>query len=827
MKKNKLKTKISTISVILVLVLSILLLAFQSVTAQDVGSKETFPIIGAIPSPIGVNQQLLLHLGIKDRLANDNLGWEGITVTVERPDGQTETLGPFRTDATGATGTIYIPTMVGTYKFTTHFPQQVNPAYVPPNFGSELPEGLVMEASVSDPLEVIVQSDPIEFYPGHQLPTEYWNRPIDAQLREWSTIAGNWLLGYNFVPPNLIAPYNEGPETSHILWANQLQTGGLAGGNTGNHAFECGDAYEGFYLGAVILAGNLYYNNYKSGFPTQEVVAVNLHTGEEIWRKPLQDPEGNSLRLSFAQTFYWDSYNYHAVFPYLWATSRSTWYAFDPFEGDWVYTMEDVPSGTMIFGPKGEIFIYSVDLNAGTLSLWNSSRVVSSEGSWIRGGMGRTYNASNGIEWTVNIPTDLPGSVRAVLDDRIIGAELSSAGANSWAISLEPGKEGTLIFQNSWQAPADWEEGKVWLDWAAVSAEDNVFVLWAREVREYFAFSTETGAKLWGPTDPESYLSVYRVTIEKYGDSKIAYGKLFSSSMTGTTYCYDITTGDLEWKYDAADPYNEILWSNNWPSIIVFITDGKIYIGHEEHSPIDPKPRGAPFYCLNVTNGDEIFRVDGLLRQNHWGGRALIGDSIIASYNSYDQRIMAMGKGPSKTSVSIQNDVVDQGSSAMIKGMVTDVSPGTDDTVLMKRFPNGVPAVSDESMNDWMLYVYTQFERPTNTGVPVKVEIVDPDGQYAWIGTATTDIDGNYAYSFIPQKEGQYMIMTTFDGSAAYYGSHAITYLQVDPAVTPSGPITPEPQPETPLITTEVALVLVAAIAAIVIIAFLVLRKRK
>jgi hypothetical protein len=68
------------------------------------------------------------------------------------------------------------------------------------------------------------------------------------------------------------------------------------------------------------------------------------------------------------------------------------------------------------------------------------------------------------------------------------------------------------------------------------------------------------------------------------------------------------------------------------------------------------------------------------------------------------------------------------------------------------------------------------------TGVPVKIEIVDPNGQYSWIGTATTDSDGNYAYSFIPQTKGQYMIIATFDGSGAYYGSHAITYIQVDSA---------------------------------------------
>jgi len=39
----------------------------------------------------------------------------------------------------------------------------------------------------------------------------------------------------------------------------------------------------------------------------------------------------------------------------------------------------------------------------------------------------------------------------------------------------------------------------------------------------------------------------------------------------------------------------------------VIYTDGKIYIAHMEHSSIDPKPRGAPFICLDMETGDEIW----------------------------------------------------------------------------------------------------------------------------------------------------------------------------------------------------------------------------
>jgi len=66
--------------------------------------------------------------------------------------------------------------------------------------------------------------------------------------------------------------------------------------------------------------------------------------------------------------------------------------------------------------------------------------------------------------------------------------------------------------------------------------------------------------------------------------------------------------------------------------------------------------------------------------------------------DTYDNRIYAIGKGPSATMVSTQNDVLTLGTSSIIKGTVMDVSAGTETPSLRARFPNGVPAVSDESM---------------------------------------------------------------------------------------------------------------------------------
>ncbi|PVX26500.1 MAG: hypothetical protein CW716_05845, partial [Candidatus Bathyarchaeum sp.] len=104
------------------------------------------------------------------------------------------------------------------------------------------------------------------------------------------------------------------------------------------------------------------------------------------------------------------------------------------------------------------------------------------------------------------------------------------------------------------------------------------------------------------------------------------------------------------------------------------------------------------------------------------------------------------------------------------------------DINLQIRFQNGVPAVADESMSEWMKYVYMQFEKPDTIGVDVKLEAIDPDGKEVEIGIAKTDASGNYGYSWKPDIEGPWTITATFLGSGGYYSSTSTTYITVDPA---------------------------------------------
>ena len=201
----------------------------------------------------------------------------------------------------------------------------------------------------------------------------------------------------------------------------------------------------------------------------------------------------------------------------------------------------------------------------------------------------------------------------------------------------------------------------------------------------------------------------------------------------------------------------------------------------------------------------------------------------MAAMDTYDQRVYAVGKGPSAIDVTASPKVSEHGSMVLLEGTVTDISPGTEDIALRMRFPNGVPAVSDASQSAWMLYVHKEYNRPADAvGVTVKLEAYDPNGNYQDLGTATSDSNGVFGLAFKPEVPGTYWISATFEGSDAYYGSTISTYITVDEAPTLSTPIEPEEPTAAPLITTEIAIILaVIAVAVIGIVGYFVLKKRK
>jgi hypothetical protein len=154
------------------------------------------------------------------------------------------------------------------------------------------------------------------------------------------------------------------------------------------------------------------------------------------------------------------------------------------------------------------------------------------------------------------------------------------------------------------------------------------------------------------------------------------------------------------------------------------------------------------------------------------------------------------------------------------------VSPGTEDYALTARFPNGVPAVCDANMSEWMLYVYKQFELPADViGVDVTVSVLDPNGNAYPVGTTTADASGFYKLMFTPEVPGEYTVIASFEGSNAYYGSSAKTATGVLQAVETAPPTEPPADP-TGTYVTGFGIGIIIAVVVIGLIIILMLRKR-
>ncbi|MCW4005547.1 MAG: PQQ-like beta-propeller repeat protein [Candidatus Bathyarchaeota archaeon] len=820
-------------------------------TAEAEGTMSTYTYLVAIPNPVQVNQPAYvtgwLDLVPPYAVSHGGDPWIGITIDVTKPDGSTETLGPFNSDPISGFWALYTPNQVGTYTFQAHFPGQTIdiPEDTPRRWLP--PDEYYFQPSDSNEVELTVQEEATPTWQDTPVPdtNTYWTRPINAVHRNWYAISGNWLSA----PDNRYAAYTRGPESAHIIWTKPYGDGGLVGGEYGSHSYHEGRAYENKFANSVVINGVLYYKEYGYGHSQYwtDIVAVDLQTGEEIWRNNSTgrgDPVSVVLSggganygnwegyptLSFGQIYYYSSPNQHGAFAYLWATggsgSTARWDMYDAFTGDWILSFTGVPSGTRTFGPNGEILIYQVNTANGWMALWNSSDAIPLAGpdgtdAWqYRLWPGTTLDVSkpytwtienaagretswevNPYTWNVSIPTDLSGSIWTVLDDRIIGSDLgqryySYDPWSLWAISLKPGEEGNLMWHKQYHAP----EGNVTMERGTVSLEDGIFVLREKELNRWNGYSLETGEKVWGPTEPQITWDAIRSA------AYIADSKLYTAGYGGVLYCYDVHDGTLLWKYEASDPTGEALYGANFPTEISFIADGKIYLQTGEHSPINPPHRGSRLRCISSA-GEELWTI------SMWTENPVISDGYIAALDDYDLLVYAYGKGETETTVLASPKVVGVGNGILIEGSVTDQSPGAKDT----------PAIADEYMTEWMEYLYKQFPIPGNAkGVQVTLTAIDPNGAPVTIGTTTCNMDGKYGFAWTPDMEGKYEITATFEGSKSYWPSYSTTYLSVSSNAASPNIVSPSPSPDTavnpPTSATPTTTYIAIAAAVIIII---------
>jgi len=813
--KNKNTAKKTLMALFLTLTIAFTLMTVPNVNAEN---YPAYAYITVSPNPVGVNQAALIVTWL-DRLPllypnGSQTVWEDLTIEITTPSGDTETINNIDTDPLGSQYLSYTPDEVGEYTFQTTFP------------GQNGIDGNYYEPATSNVFTLIVQEEEISGWNPAPLPTDYWTRPIYGENREWYTIGGNWFgvtltYGTGRTSSGGFNPYSTAPDTGHIVWTREQAWGGIAGGDSGDVAYYTGLSYEGKFGPPIIMQGKLFYNLPLSNQGSSGgAVCVDLRTGELIWQQ--------DISLSVGQIFNYDSPNQHGVIPYLWQTGRSSYTMFDPFTGEELLTLTDVLSGStrMTMGPIGELLAYVLNTGANTLALWNSSyapylyggSIGSASWQW-RPPIGTTQNWTEGVQWIVDIP-DPGASLRpACIGDGVLVA----------AGTLDPNTIRVVGYDTT-TGNQKWTEdiqsnAAVRPNYFIVPAAEGVFVFFKQETREFYAYDLDTGRLVWGPTEPfESPWGMFTSSTNGLGASnpQIAYGTLYAGAYDGVLHAYNATTGEKLWGYSSGNsgletPYGAYPFGSG----TFAIADDKVYIATGEHSPNSPMWRGGALHAVDAHTGIGVWNLSG------WWQNPAIADGYLAAFNNYDSLVYCIGKGPTATSASIQNNIVTLGDSVMVQGMVTDESPGAKEPAQVARFANGVPAIADDDMSPWMEYLYMQQAKPTDIkGVEVVINVFDPNGNFYEVGRTTSDANGFYKMMFEPSVPGEYTVIASFEGSGSYWSSQAVTALGVNEAPQATPEPTPIPASVADIYLLPATLGIIIAIVAVGLVIILMLRKR-
>jgi outer membrane protein assembly factor BamB len=764
---------------------------------------------------------------------DNDIRFHNFKLTITKPDGTKEIKDwPVVPDPGGSAWILYTPDQLGTYTLLLEYPGQTY------TWSGSYQNDTLLSSSATTTFTV--QEEQIKETPGVPLPTEYWTRPINAQNFLWGSISSNWLS--DAATADRWQKDGSAPRTPHIMWTKILELGGLTGGTTIPDAtYYSGFSYEDRFGrreggGPIIISGILYYpvslNHAGSG---GGYAAVDLRTGEQIWYR-------DDILPRKGQLYALDNPDQHGVVAgILWETVGSTWRAYDALTGKGIFNLTGVPSGTEVYTDKGEIVRYVFDYNHRWLALWNNTAaLLTTAVLWGIPGwrpLGQTVDAStsDAYSWNVTIP-DLPGDsspsiVGIIPGDLILGSSsnvrlssnwrVTADPYTMWAISDKPESRGQRLWIKNYPAPPNNLTRMV--AHQPIDPVNRVFLMSDREINRRCGYSLDTGELLWN-TDVEERAIQYYSARQGFP----AYGNLYISGYGGEILAYSTKNGTLLWEYNNTDSGIDTPWGLI-PTHVSAVADGVVYAFSGEHSPNTPLYKGYRVRAVDAFTGEELWTLLG------WSASGLgttlaplgIADGFLVYLNAYDGQIYCVGKGPSATTVTASPKVSVHGSSVLVEGTVIDTAAGTKQNEQAARFPIGVPAVSDESMTDWMEYVYMQQPRPANvTGVEVVLTVLDPNNNYYEVGRTTSDADGFFSCMFTPEVPGKYTIIATFEGSEGYWPSHAATAIGVEEAPAPTPAPTPTPAPMTDTYVLGIGAAAIIAIVVIGLVIILMLRKR-
>lgn len=805
------------------------------------------------PNPVGTGQPVLVNMWTVPPL-NRNRYHSGYTVTITKPDGTQDVIGPLNSYCGDATSWFeYVVDQVGTWKLKfnvagNYYPEgyytdgvysttpiQALPGSYQPN--QYLGSAYYKPTSTAEQ-ELIVQSEPIRSYPGSPLPTDYWTRPISSVNREWWSIAGNypfngqgggstWPAKTNTYMSNYAYyPWIQGPKSAHIAWKQLASIYGLIGGVEGQTSFGVGIGGGG---PSIVYDGRCYQTVTRAGTSsttstTGESVwrCYDLRTGEVYWEIPLASGQSAPTAIDY-QTAVPETPGEQALgvsVSFVSITSPSTTAAgriikYNPLTGAVNFNVTGPPPGVSAGTLYNDPYVLSIQtIRIGTttsyrLINWTIENDAGLPSMGVAGGQPTVDNFTARIKNNITFPFSSIGTCDF---EAGVGVQQGSINSNGTGITV-----GTIVMGASlltgqllWNVSTD----SVVYSGGVSAADHGKFAVCMRQ-GYWLCWDLASGKQLW-----KSELMDYPWGASSFGAYSVAsgYGLLFRYSYDGV-YAFDWDTGKIVWHYIAPSNPFENAYSNGVNSAFSpfdsggKIADGVLYTFNTEHTPTQPLARSWKLHAINVTTGEGVWNITGSMSVG------AIADGYLVASNQYDGYMYVFGKGKSATTASVSPAVTTNGNMVLIQGTVLDQSPGQP----------GTPCVSKDSMATQMQYLHMQmpidgiYHNETMTGVPVTLTAIGSDGSVTDIGTVTTNAYyGTFSKAWTPPKEDTYTIAASFTGDDSYGSSSAATAVAIGPAPTITQPnLTNQVVDTTPIlyavIGVGIAIVIAVALAVLIL----------
>jgi hypothetical protein len=802
-------------------------------------SIDTTAYLSFRPTVVGKGQDVLINMWITPALHVSRY-IVGYVVTIQKPDGTTETktLNSYRADTTAYFE--FKPDQVGQYKLKFDNPGAYYPAgnytinagaFVSQtaNAYTNFTQTCYYKPSSTGWQTLTVQEDMVASWPVVPLPTDYWTRPVQPDNREWSTILGDypWYgpakqanFPWDTTNPYTASqyrytPYVTAPNSAHIAWIRTSSIGGMYGGDNGPWSSSSGGgtpsiifmgrAYQvitkaspdaagtASYLQCYDLrTGNIYFERQMfSGEASPS--AIEYDPGHPEVPGAGDSPLGfaqaligfNSGRLYKFSTVHGGMTANFSIAPLTTATYIMNGYALG------VQTIGSGPSTTYRLI---NFTTFSSPYHSASDTVLNPASIISNI-TWPWSSIG-TYDLQAG--YTAQIASISPPSAGAYY-----GANIKIANMMTGQIICDKNDTATVYSGSCTVA----DHGKV-----AFLGMDG----------KYHAYTLSTGAVAWVGEAMD-----YPWSQPGFGAYSVqsAYGLIYREAYDGV-YAFHWNDGSIAWHFagPAATPFETPYIDENGTTTYSFnagglVADGKIFIYNTEHTASQPITRGWRIYAVNATTGAGIWSITGCMSPGP------MADGYLTASNGYDGQMYVFGKGPSLTTVSAPQTAITANTPVIISGTVLDQSPGQP----------GKACVSKESMSTYMEYLHMQqpidgiWHNITITGVPVSIDAIDPNGNAQHLGDATSDVSGTFAFQWTPTIAGQYKITATFMGDDSYgssYGETAAIVVNAAPTATVTPNINPIVGATASDVMTYSMLAAVLVIVALAVVAVLIIRKR-